>query len=185
MRKEIGTVKERVIGWLLVCGLAVTVISGILFWMFSVAGIYRGTYTRKPITNEITDPGALNLVPLTILGILVGVLMMFAGVIYGFWTMFKSHKGPRRTEPNFRVLARYCYDRNQNLVMAEYDLDAVEDPRFYVKASLSNGVVGEFETSVEVFFNSGEGMCGEAELQGQWLGRFVPYVGPNASQVNT
>lgn len=177
MRREIGAFKERIVGWLLVSGLIVTVISIGLFWMFSVSGIYRGTYTRKPITNEITDAGTLNLVPLTILGIAIGVLTMFAGLGYGFYTMTKSRQGPRRVVPNFRVLARYCYDRSQNLITAEWDIEVADRPRFYVRGVMENGVVGEFETIAEVYFNAGEGMTGEAELQGQWLGRFVPYIG--------
>jgi len=165
------------VGWLLVCGLIVTVISGILCWVFSVQGIYRGTYTRKAFTNEITDPGALNWVPLAITGIVIGLLMMFVGIGYGLWSMSRAQKGPRRTVPNFRVLARYCYDRSQNLITADWEVEAADRPRFYVRGVLENGVVGEFETSVQVYFNAGEGMSGEAELQGQWLGRFVPYIG--------
>jgi hypothetical protein len=180
MFREIGAFKERIVGWLLVCGFAVTVICGFLCWMFSVAGIYRGTYTRKPLTNEITDAGAMNLVPLMIFGVAVGLLMMFAGIGYGLWTMSRQQKGTRRVVPNFRVLARYCYDRNQNLITAEWEVEAAEKPRFYVRGVMENGVVGEFETSIEVYFNAGEGMYGEAELQGQWLGRFVPYVGAPA-----
>jgi len=182
MRREIGAFKERIVGWLLVCGLIVTIISGILLWVCSVAGVYRGTYTRTPITNQITDAGAMNFVPLTILGIVVGLLMMFTGLGYGFWTMSKSRQGPRRVIPNFRVVARYCYDKNQNLLTSEWDIEVAERPRFYVRGVMENGLVGEFETSVEVYFNSGEGMYGEAELQGQWLGRFVPYIGVAPSE---
>lgn len=180
MAREVGAFKERIVGWLLVGGLIVTAISGMLCWMFSVAGVYRGTYTRTPITNQITDPGTLNLVPLTILGIVVGLVMMFGGVGYGLWSMSRSRSGPRRIEPNFRVLARYCYDGSQNLITSDWDVEAADNPRFYVRAVLENGVVGEFETSPQVYFHAGEGMAGEAELQGQWLGKFVPYIGgPN------
>jgi hypothetical protein len=177
MPREIGAFKERIVGWLLVGGLVLTVISGGLCWLFSVAGIYRGTYTRTPVTNQITDPGTINLVPLTILGFVVGLAMMFAGVGYGAWSMAKSRKGPRRVVPNFKVLARYCYDSGQNLITADYDVDVAENPRYYVRGVLENGVVGEFETSPQVYYNAGEGMYGEAELQGQWLGRFMPYIG--------
>ncbi len=177
MRREIGVIKERLVGWLLVGGLVVTVISGILLWVFSVAGIYRGTYTRKPFTNEITDAGTLNLVPLTILGIAAGVLMMFGGVGYGFYTMQRERSGPRRTENNFRVLARYCYDRTQQLITSDLDIEIADRPKFYVRGVLENGVIGEFETTLEVYYQAGEGMFGEAEIQGKWLGRFVPYIG--------
>jgi len=165
------------VGWLLVGGFAITIISGILLWMFSVAGIYRGTYTRTPITNQITDPGTLNLVPLTILGIVVGLLMMFGGLGYGFWTMSTEKSGQRKTISNFRVLARYCYDRTQQLLTSDVDIEIADRPRFYVRGVQPDGVVGEFETTIEVYYQAGEGMYGEAELQGKWLGRFVPYIG--------
>ena len=177
MAREIGAFKERLVGWLLVLGLIVTIVSGILFWMFSVAGIYRGTYTRTPITNEITDVGAMNFVPLTILGIVVGLGMMFGGVGYGLWSAARQRTGGRRLIAHFRVLARYCYDRSQNLITAEYDIEVADRPRFYVRAVTPDGVVGEYETSEQVYFQAGEGMSGEAELQGQWLGRFTPYIG--------
>lgn len=180
MRRELGSGKERLVGWLLVGGFVLSIISGILMWVFSVAGIYRGTYTRKPITNEITDAGSLNLVPLTILGLAVGVLMMFGGVAFGFFAMSRDRSGPRKIEQNFRVLSRYCYDRSQNLITSDFDIEVAENPRFYIRGVLQSGVVGEFETTMEVFYQAGEGMFGEAELQGKWLGRFVPYIGQSS-----
>ena len=177
MKRELGAFREKVIGWTLVGGLALSILSGILLWMFSMAGVFRGTYTRTPVTNEITDAGALNLAPLAITGIAIGVLMMFGALGYGFWAMSTETSGRRKTVANFRVLARYCYDRNQQLLTADVDLDVADKPKFYVRGVLDNGVVGEFETTIEVFYQAGEGMYGEAELQGKWLGRFVPYIG--------
>ena len=177
MAREIGAFKEKTVGCLLVAGLVVTIVSIGLLWVFSVSGIYRGTYTRKPITNEITDAGTLNLVPLTILGIVVGLGMMFGGLGYAFYTMSRQHKGPRRTEQHFRVLARYCYDRTMQLITAEWDIEVADRPKFYVRGMFEDGVVGEFETTMEVYYQAGEGMTGEAEIQGKWLGRFVPYIG--------
>ncbi|MDR3692111.1 MAG: hypothetical protein P4L46_22210 [Fimbriimonas sp.] len=182
MAREIGAFKEKTVGCLMVIGLLVIVLSSILLWTFSVAGIYRGTYTRTPITNEITDAGSLNWAPLAILGIVVGVLMVGGGIGYGLWTAVSQNKGPRRTEPNFRVLARYCYDRSMNLITAEWDIDAADRPKFYVRGVFQDGSVCEFETTEQVYYQAGEGMTGEAEVQGKWLGRFVPYIGvPPAS----
>ncbi len=177
MPREIGSGKERLVGWLLVGGLVLMVVCGILTWMFSVAGVYRGTYTRTPITNQITDAGTLNLVPLTIAGMVIGLLMMLAGLGYAFFSMAKQNKGERRVVEHFQILSRYCYDKNQNLLTAEWDIEVAEKPKFYIRGRTPEGLVGEFETTVEVYFMSGEGMYGEAELQGQWLGRFVPYIG--------
>jgi len=177
MSKEIGAFKEKTVGCLLVAGLVLTIVSFGLMWLFSVAGIYRGTYTRTPVTNQITDAGAMNLVPLTILGVAVGVGMMIGGVGYGLYTIKREHQGPRRTVPNFRVLARYCYDRDMQLITADWDIDVADRPKFYVRGVFEDGTVGEFQTTIEVYYQSGEGMTGEAEIQGKWLGRFVPYIG--------
>lgn len=182
MRRELGAFKEKVIGWTLVSGLALAILSGILLWMFSMAGVFRGTYTRTPGSNQITDAGALNLAPLALTGIAIGVLMMIGALGYGFWSMSIERSGPRKTVTNFRVLARYCYDRNQQLITSDVDIDVADRPKFYVRGVLETGVVGEFETTIEVYYQAGEGMYGEAELQGKWLGRFVPYIGAQTNQ---
>ncbi len=181
MARELGAGKEKTVGCLLVFGLVLTILSCILLWVFSVAGVYRGTYTRTPITNVITDAGTLNYVPLTILGIVVGLVMMFSGLGFAFFTMSREKKGPRRTVSNFRVVARYCYDRTMQLITADWDIDVADRPKFYVRGMFEDGLVGEFETTLEVYYQAGEGMVGEAEVQGKWLGRFIPYIGKPSS----
>lgn len=177
MPRELGAFKEGAVGWCLVGGLVLTIISAILMWMFSVAGVYRGTYTRTPITNQINDAGAMNLVPLAFLGFTVGILLMLGAVGYGLWSEKTSNRGHRRVVANFRVQARYCYDASQQLICEDWDIDVADRPRFYVRGVSPDGLVGEYECTREVYYNSGEGMTGEAELQGKWLGRFTGYIG--------
>jgi len=181
-RREVGAFKESIVGWLLIGGLVMTILFAGLTWVFSVSGIYRGTYTREPITNKITDAGTLNLVPLTFAGMFLGILCMLAGVGYGLWSHYNRNTGVRQTIPQFRILARYCYDRTQQLICEQWDIDVADRPRFYVRGVNPQGVVGEYECTMEVYYNAGEGMTGEAELQGKWLGRFVPYIGAEAPQ---
>jgi len=168
--------KEKAVGCLLVGGLAISIVSAIALYMLSLGGFLRGTYTREPVTNRITDAGTLNLVPLVLLFLTVGVLMCLTGLGYGLWVVASQNKGPRQTVPHFRILARYAYD-GPIMKTADWEIEAAERPRFYVKGMTPDGAVAEYETVIDVFYQAGEGMVGEAELQGRWLGKFIPYIG--------
>ncbi len=171
--------KQKSVGCLMMGGFVIASISGVCALVFSMGGVFRGTFTRAPVTNEITDAGTLNLVPLCILFLAVGVAMMLGGVGYGVWVVANEKNGRRVTIEHFRVLARYVYDGPQMLV-AEYEIEAAQRPRFYVRAMLPSGETLEYETDAPVYFNCGEGMLGQAEVQGKWLGMFVPYIGSPA-----
>ncbi|AIE84312.1 hypothetical protein [Fimbriimonas ginsengisoli] len=171
-----GAFEEKTVGCLMASGCAISIIGGGLMWVFSVAGIFRGTYTRTPVTNQINDAGTLNLVPLMILVVIIGLLMFCGGMGYGFWKVTREKKGPRATQPNFRILARYVYDKGI-LITDELAIEQADKPRYYVRGMTPDHVVGEYETTPEVYFQCGEGMVGEAEIQGRWVGRFIPYIG--------
>ncbi len=155
----------------------ISVVSFGLMWVFGVAGVYRGTYTRTPVTNDITDAGALNLAPLMLTFVVLGTLMFFGGLGYGFLVVKKEKEGPRQTVENFCVIARYAYDKAGYHLVDDGQIEFADRPRFYIRGVLPTGAASEFEASEEVWRQSGEGMYGEAELQGKWLGRFTPYVG--------
>jgi hypothetical protein len=169
--------KQKIIGILIALGLVITVCSGALVWVFSVSGIYRGTYTRKPITNEITDAGALNWVPIMIVFLVMGLVIIAGAILYGFATVVKERQGARQVLPNFHVIARYCIDKGGQMLTDPYDIELAERPRFYVRAVAPQKEIVEYETSFEMFTQAGEGMTGEAEIQGKWIGRFTPYIG--------
>ena len=78
--------------------------------------------------------------------------------------------------PYAKVISRYVYE-NGRMVIAEWEIEALERPRYYVKILWPDGSVDELETAESVWRNCGEGMFGEAERKGRWLGRFVPYIG--------
>jgi hypothetical protein len=169
--------QQKTVGCLMISGLIITIVSFGLMWVFSVAGVYRGTYTRTPVTNEITDAGTLNLVPLMITFVVIGLLMFAGGLGYGFWVVKKEKEGPRERVQNFRVVARYAYDKAGYHLMDDAQVEFAERPRFYIRGLLPTGVTTEYEATEEVWRQAGEGMYGEAEIQGKWLGRFTPYVG--------
>ena len=169
--------KEKLVGCLLAGGALLSFCSLPLMWMFAVSGVFRGTYTRTPVTNAITDAGTLNLVPLMITVFAVGLILMFAALGYGLLYNKRQTRGPRRVVADALVLSRYATDRQNNL-LSDWELEGAEDPRFFVRMRTPDGRVGEYPVAPETYFNCAEGMPGEVELQGRWVGRFTPYVGP-------
>lgn len=172
--------KEALVGWLIVGGLLISVISLGFGWMFGVAGIYRGTYTREPLTNKITDAGTLNLLPVTLVFLVLGLAMVAGGLIMGFSFIGSQRKGPGKSIEYFRILARFATSRDGNL-LADWEIEAADRPRFYVRATFPNGGIDEFEVAPEIYFQCGEGMVGQADVQGRWIGRFIPYIGEPVS----
>lgn len=168
--------KESLVGCCLFAGAAIIVVGVFFTWLFAMGGVYRGTYTREPGTDRITDPGTLNLVPLTITLIFVGVFMVAGALFYGNWFERRGHVGNVRKIEYFRILARFATDRRGNM-LAEYEAEEDDKARFYVRGVYPNAEVGEYEVSREVYFACGEGMTGQAEMQGRWIGRFIPYIG--------
>ena len=58
-----------------------------------------------------------------------------------------------------------------------WHFEEADRPKFYIRMQTPTGGSYEYETSEETFWQCGEGMVGEAEIQGKWLGKFVPYIG--------
>lgn len=173
--------KEKTVGCLLVAGAVVTVLSLFLTWLFSVGGVFRGVATRDPVTDKISDVGTMNLAPVALTFSGIGILMMLGAVGYGLWFNSAALRGPRKVAPNARILSRYGYNRQGYMLNADWEFEAAEDPRYYVRMQIGPSQVSEYQCTEQVFFQCGEGMYGEAELQGNWLGRFTPYIGPPQS----
>jgi hypothetical protein len=166
---------------LLFGGLGMIALGLFLCWLFIAGGVMRGTYTRDVAAGDkITDAGTMNLVPLAITVVVVGVLMVGGSLVYGGMFVRNSRTGTRRKIEYFRVLARLATDRYGNLLTSDWEIEAADRVRYYVRGTFPNGPIDEYEVPEEVYFACGEGMTGEAEVQGRWIGRFVPYVGSPA-----
>lgn len=173
---------EKTVGCLISSGCFISLVSLVLAYVFGVAGVFRGTFTREPITNKIRDAGTLNLVPLAIFFLAVGIVIAFSGVIIGLVKHFSSRTGPRKVVPYLRILARFAYEKG-TMLNTDVEIEMADRPRFYIRAMTPDQVVTELETTEAVFYQCAEGCVGEGELQGNWLGRFVPYIGtPSSSQ---
>ncbi len=170
--------KQKAVGWmlvggalLLVCGLGGT-------WVFSMAGVFHGTFTREAGTNRIRDAGTMNWVPLTILMMAVGVILCLAGFGYAWYNIATERSGVQKTVDNVKVLARYAANRAGDMLTEYYQIEEARGTvRFYVRLMLPTRETLEFECSESVFNSCGEGMFGRVVLQNKWLGQFIGYVG--------
>ena len=72
--------QQKTIGFVMVGGSILFCCSGLLMIPMGFGGVFRGTYTREPVTDRITDAGTLNLVPMLFLFMTLGVIMALGGL---------------------------------------------------------------------------------------------------------
>jgi hypothetical protein len=168
--------KEKAVGFLLVAGLVICAISGIAAFMFVGGGVFHATYTRTPGTDAITDVGDLQFAPVAGLFFVIGLSMIGGGIAFALKEHKMRHVGQRETVEFVRILARYGFTRNWTMV-TDWELEQTENPYYYVRAEVGPGEILELECSPQVYYSCGEGMTGQAEIQGKWLGKFIPYIG--------
>lgn len=162
----------------MIVGGAITVFVGLaLTWVFFAAGVHVAMATRDPSTDKVNNVGTANWVPLTLTLTALGAILVFAGLLYGGVFHRRGFAGTPSTTEYFKIIAKFGTDRDGTLLAADWQMEGQERLRYYIRAMLPDGTVDEFETSEIVFWQCGEGMVGQAQTQGRWLGAFVPYVG--------
>jgi hypothetical protein len=170
--------KEKSVGCAMVAGLVLCGCGGFLTMLFTMGGVFRGVATREPVTDRITDAGTLNLVPLSFAMVAIGVFLALGALGYGlYYSNRGSLKGPRQVVPNARVLGRYGVTRDNVYITDPIDFEVHDRLTYCVMLQLNEYDKAEFRCAPETFWQCGEGMYGEAEIQNKWLGRFTPYIG--------
>ncbi len=174
---RIDSLKQGATGFLLVGGVVLVMITSVLMIMFAMGGVFRGTYSRDPLSGKITDAGTLNFVPITFVFFTLGIVMILGAVLYGLFVSATERSGPRRSHP-VKVLAKYAFNREGNMLVSAWEIEGCGNPRFYVRLDFGAEMgTLECECSEQVFNQCGEGMTGMADLQGKWVGSFVPTIG--------
>ena len=114
---------------------------------------------------------------------ILGCILFFGGLGLLTFTVLSiaaiggmEKRGARQTDRRAKVLARYATNKQGETAVLESDFDYL-DLKFYALVLLSDGTRAEFQCVREVFDQCGEGMTGEAQFQGRWLGAFQPYIG--------
>lgn len=155
-----------------------TMVASLFFtWVFSMAGVFHSTATRNPTTGEVNSLGDAALVPIFIVLFVAGLGMTGFAVFSGLRYSKRAYGGPKETIDNAFIVARYGVDRNGYVLTQDYQIEGCDRPRYYVRMQLPNAIPSEFECEPAVFYQCGEGMTGQATVQGKWLGSFIPYIG--------
>ena len=116
------------------------------------------------------------LAALCALMVLGGIGLIGASIFYGISFEKSSQKGPEVTEPNCRVMARYGVNSRNEIISSDWATEA-DDFKPYVRLHSPRKGAMEFQCAFPVWDQCGEGMMGDATIQGRWLSSFKPYVG--------
>lgn len=153
--------KENQIAWMLILGVAF-VLFGMLFTILAF-GSAMGMKSKTP--------------PLVIA---LGPIMVIAGVGLAGWGVFYGHFANRKMEktgakyfPDCYIVGRFAYNENKDMIFSDFEeLDSPKD-KFYVRIKTADGRDEEFECARDLIVRIGEGMIGNAQVNGRWMGSFV------------
>lgn len=158
--------KENQIAWMLVLGVAIVLI-GMVVTIFAFGSAMS--------LKSKTPPMAIALGPIMVLG---GILLAGWGVFYGHFTNRKLDQGGMRFFPDCYVVGRFAYNENRDMIFSDFEeMDSPKD-KFYVRIKTADGRDEEFECSRDLIVQVGEGMVGNAQAKGRWMGSFVPKPRP-------
>jgi hypothetical protein len=163
--------RDTIIGWFMFGGLVMMFVCGLGTYFLAVGGGMGGLDITSIFLVVRWFP-------------VVGLLMYLSGLAYGIHSEKTELTGNRKVLQQCRILARYAIaGADFRMVTDESEFEFLDRPKFYVKVlSPVEGSV-EYQCRHEVFLNCGEGMMGDAEVQGQWLGAFRPYMGMQQTHV--
>lgn len=167
--------RQTLVAWGIGLGVAMVLFCGLGSYMLGAASVFRATATRNPINGAINDMGPGNMALAAFGGVILGLVLIGGTLVYGVMVDRNETKGVLLGIEHARVVARYALTPDGVLHTDPNDIEYAERPKFYVRLALPGQGSIEFRTSPETFWSCGEGMSGTAEIQGKWLGRFLPY----------
>jgi hypothetical protein len=154
--------KENQIAWMLVLGIAILLL-GILVTIFAF-GSAMGLKSKTP-------PLFVALGPIMVLG---GIVLAGWGVFYGHFFNRKVDQGGVRFLRGCYVVGRFAYNENKDMIFSDFEELDSPKAKFYVRIKTADGQDEEFECARALIEQVGEGMIGDAQAKGRWLGSFVP-----------
>ena len=172
--------RQSFVAWGLGIGVAMVLFCGVGTYMAAAGSVFRATATRDPLSGAIRDMGPANAALAAFGGVILGLVLIGGTLVYGVMVDRNETKGVAVGIEHARVIARYALTADGVLHTDAESIQYAEKPRYYVRLALPGQGSIEFKTSPETFWNCGEGMTGTAEIQGKWLGRFLPYQMPSA-----
>ncbi len=162
--------RDQIIGWLMFAGLIIALGGGFLLFFFSVGSSLNGL----PVNNVFN---VVKWIPA------IGFFMYVGGLFYGIHSEKTEHTGTRKVIQQCRIIARYAITKDHRMVSDESEFEFLTGLKYYVKMLSPNDGSIEYQCHLPVYLNCGEGMLGDAEIQGQWLGSFRPYLNMKETHV--
>lgn len=157
--------KENQIAWMLVGGVAMSLI-GILVTMLAF-GSALGLHSKSPLIL-----------------IALGPIMVVGGIALAGWGVFAGHMTNKKADssgvqwiPNCYVVGRYEMNQIGEMIFSDFNYDEPKS-KFFVRLKLPDGSDQEYQCSPELMDQIGEGMIGNVQVKGRWLGSFVAVPRP-------
>ena len=155
MHQRTDEVSQKLVAWLMVVGIVLICGSAVMI---------------------VAMPAPLFIVIFLLLMVL-GIGLIVMAVVYGIAYEKGTRRGPARVEPNCRVMARYGTNRDHEVVSADWATDDPEDFKPFVRMYSPTKGAMELECAMPVWEQCGEGLLGDAVIQGRWLTSFTPKIG--------
>ena len=153
--------KEGQIATLLMLGVG-AIIVGVLVFMFAIV-----------IGMRVSGSGGMILMALGPILVVAGEVMAGIGVASGHSVNRAATNAAVVNLENCYVVARFGINETGEMLFNDYDWD-LPRMRYYVRLKMPNGLDEEFECSYELLSQVGEGMVGNVQVKGRWLGSFTP-----------
>lgn len=153
--------RENQIAWMLVGGVGVSILGLFVTILMFVSAM--GLRSKTPLI-------LVALGPIMIVG---GVVMAGWGVFFGHMTNRSASNAGVRGLNHCYVVGRFAMSPRGEMIFS--DFEELDDPKtkFFVRLKLPDGRDDEFECSQELISQIGEGMVGNVQVKGRWLGSFV------------
>ena len=175
--------KQYAVGCGVLFGALVSISSLIVGYALTSASVHRATYTREPITDKVNDIGVGVYIPVAVVMFFGGILIITGTLLYGYFQEKNKNQGARLVHASSRVIARFAIDKNGLLITDESSFEFQDKLRYYVRVLSPTEGSLEYECAEPVFFQCGEGMIGDIEITGRWIGAFRPYTGMEQTHV--
>ncbi|MBI1757115.1 MAG: hypothetical protein HYR64_08430 [Fimbriimonas ginsengisoli] len=103
----------------------------------------------------------------------IGLLLVIGGVVVGFLVHGWGKLGRETVVRNCRIMARYCVNEVGDQMPAGLHAPD-EGTRAMIRLWSPERGASEYECALPVWEQCGEGMLGDAIVQGKWLSAFQP-----------
>jgi hypothetical protein len=166
-----SALKEKSVGMMIYGGCGSSLLCGCGTWILMVGLGVSGLRTGA-------QSGAANfLMYLAIFVTVVAGLVGVVGIGMGILSSNSEFSGERLVAKNARVIARYAIDDEGVMMTDDFSVANMEKPKYFVRLDIGSGENAEYQCAEKTYWEAGEGMLGDAEIQGKWLGQFTPYFG--------